>query len=400
MSFSSRIGTPLALPTTHEKWSRSYTASPNRSIVRDRLSQPSQLEDVCHYLKLDELSIEALHEVSKFYDATPAWWDLLDHLHRRYIEAGVLAIDAGMLPEEFGPAGRLLYAMLFLSLVPHVQRLHSLRGIDPAVTRDTLADLRHHMITYRNLTGHTGLSSVAWTAKTFDSEVFQIGRLQYQPHRLADPIVAMKCDQTLRVLAGDGLRLRPDGQFVDADRKISSEWWESNLLIEPERITGYANDGRGGFDNIPTTFNRSASRIVALHKSPSIAVHIPAGDSLKPDDCTRSFLLADQFYKQHFPGYRPTIATCHSWMMDHQLTAYLPPTSNIIDFQRRFTVYPLAEATDKQTMDRTQANRRADAAPTKLQRIIDEHTQRGGSWRMAAGITTWPAIATPCIDAR
>ncbi|MFD0555163.1 acyltransferase domain-containing protein [Streptomyces rectiviolaceus] len=68
-----------------------------------------------------------------------------------------------------------------------------------------------------------------------------------------------------------------------------------------------------------------------------LSVHIPEDGPLTPARCAASLRAARDFFTQHFPDETVQFATCSSWLLDDQLAAYLPPPSNILHFQRRFT---------------------------------------------------------------
>jgi hypothetical protein len=71
----------------------------------------------------------------------------------------------------------------------------------------------------------------------------------------------------------------------------------------------------------------------------SIGVHIPATGPLDPQACDASFARARDFFVTHFAD-RPAAFICHSWLLDPQLAEYLPAESNLVRFQRRFTLRP------------------------------------------------------------
>jgi hypothetical protein len=73
--------------------------------------------------------------------------------------------------------------------------------------------------------------------------------------------------------------------------------------------------------------------------SPMLLVHIP--DYCGPKDatsCTASLEAARGFFGRHFPQHRPAVLTGYSWLLDPQLNDYLPEDSNIVNFQRLFTI--------------------------------------------------------------
>lgn len=70
---------------------------------------------------------------------------------------------------------------------------------------------------------------------------------------------------------------------------------------------------------------------------PCLEVHIPGtGEPLDIDECKKSFALAREFFKKHFPDFDYKCFSCHSWLLDDTLKEYLKPDSNIIRFAELF----------------------------------------------------------------
>lgn len=69
---------------------------------------------------------------------------------------------------------------------------------------------------------------------------------------------------------------------------------------------------------------------------PVLEVHIPFGPKLTPEDAKASFALARKFFARYFPDYDYRCFTCHSWLLDEKLKAYLPAESNILRFAALF----------------------------------------------------------------
>lgn len=65
-------------------------------------------------------------------------------------------------------------------------------------------------------------------------------------------------------------------------------------------------------------------------------IHICAGEKLDVSECEKSLLFATDFFQKHFPNFKFTCFTCHSWLLDETLKKYLPETSNIIRFGDMF----------------------------------------------------------------
>lgn len=70
----------------------------------------------------------------------------------------------------------------------------------------------------------------------------------------------------------------------------------------------------------------------------TVAVHIPSGADLSPAAVDASLAQAAAFWAQHHPTYAGAPHTCHSWLLSPALTEFLDEGSNILAFQKRFTL--------------------------------------------------------------
>ncbi|MFF0724353.1 acyltransferase domain-containing protein [Streptomyces sp. NPDC004134] len=143
-------------------------------------------------------------------------------------------------------------------------------------------------------------------------------------------------------------------------------------------------------------------------------VHIPEGGPLDPQACEESYARAAEFFPRRFGaflyGAKDSAArgdlrmNCRSWLLDPQLAEYLPAGSNIVRFQRRFTLDPRdpadvpepdengLAASDRgivefvfRRMVRTPADVRALPARTTLERAVVSHIAGGGHWDTPRG---------------
>lgn len=123
---------------------------------------------------------------------------------------------------------------------------------------------------------------------------------------------------------------------------------------------------------------------------PALGVHIPALGPLTPAACDDSFEQARNFFPRHFPEHQVRVATCGSWLLDDQLVEYLPESSNIIQFQRRFTSAPNWHLPGDDDVIRFvfgYVPPSLDDLPqeTTLQRAAVEHIRSGRHWKIRNG---------------
>ena len=123
---------------------------------------------------------------------------------------------------------------------------------------------------------------------------------------------------------------------------------------------------------------------------PALGVHIPALGPLSPEACDASLARARAFYARHFPEERYEVGICESWLMDDQLMRYLPATSNIARFQRRFRLGDGWSRLADDDVVRFAFGRLPDdladlPQDTTLERAVVGHLRDGGHWYFRRG---------------
>ncbi|WP_329002604.1 acyltransferase domain-containing protein [Kribbella sp. NBC_00709] len=194
------------------------------------------------------------------------------------------------------------------------------------------------------------------------------------------------------------------------------ESWESLGALGDELASSRRLTGRAGLDaswGLPLVFTGAGFRLgrLAFERQPrqvdgatndflgtgesALNTHVPGSrEPLSEAACDTSFARAVELMDQ-LPEYVVGFA-CHSWLMDTQLTQYLPASSNIVRFQRRFTQFTDQVEADWAPLEHV-FHRRYDgpAVPksllddlpqrTTLERAIVTHLRRGGHWYNQTG---------------
>ena len=233
------------------------------------------------------------------------------------------------LPAQLGATGRCFWVWVYLAAVPALRRWHRAHGIADEVSDSTIADLGRHVRLYRRRTGSVGFDEQFWFGLHFRGDLFELGRLQFNPYRL---------------LTG------PAGPL----------FW-------------YAEPPGEGF----------------RPGDPALGVHIPESGPLTPAACDASFKAAQEFFARLFPSQTYRVATCTSWLMDDQLLEYLDADSNIVRFQRRFDLVPGVRDDDQSPVRfvfHQELSELDQLTPrTRLERAIVAHIAAGKHWHMRTG---------------
>ncbi|GAA3125644.1 MULTISPECIES: acyltransferase domain-containing protein [Nonomuraea] len=125
----------------------------------------------------------------------------------------------------------------------------------------------------------------------------------------------------------------------------------------------------------------------------AVQLHIPESGPLTPEAIDASLDRARAFFPRHFPDEHRTAFSCGSWLLDPQLSEYLPADSNIVRFQRRFELEPYEEPkgidADVEVLRfvfRTLTTP-LDQLPrrTALQRAVIDHLKAGRHWQWRDG---------------
>jgi hypothetical protein len=226
------------------------------------------------------------------------------------------------------PSLRYFYVWMYVAALPALRAWYEERDIPEEILRATVRDMGRQMALNRHRLGYGGLQvNASWPAYAFRGCLFQLGRLQFERGRVGGTTASEISRGGHRIVKGD----------------------------------------------------------------PVIAVHIPDySGPFDPASCDDSFARARAFFARYFPGETRPFVTCHSWLMARDLARYLPESSNILAFQRRFTIndrdYPVQDDDFFRFVFGTDASRIDDVPQdTSLQRAIVEHIRQGNHWRGAVG---------------
>lgn len=118
----------------------------------------------------------------------------------------------------------------------------------------------------------------------------------------------------------------------------------------------------------------------------AISTHIPEDGPLTPESVDDAFRQAVAFFGEHFSDYPTTVLHCSSWLLDPQLAEVLGPGSNMVQFQRRWTLEGEGADADGDAVfftfrRRAVVDRSGLPRDTTLQRAIIDRLDAGGHWR-------------------
>ena len=323
------VAAGLALDSAYVPWLRALDAV--EPLASFALPSRDEAEAVLVRLAVPDDDLDAVLSAWPEPDRDVELWWLLERCHARFVASMGdcdAFLDCPSLPRGLDLQGRCFWVFAYASMVEVIRAFHLARGVPDDISWATLGDVGQQLAVHRKRRGTTGLDLQWWLVAHFLGGLYALGRLQFHLYHLRVGI------------AGPPF-------WPDTD--------------EPGFRRGDA----------------------------TLGVHIPATGPLVPSECDASFALAGAFVKRHFPEHDFRVATCTSWLLDEQLADYLPDDSNIVRFQRRFTLVDGAIDDGRDTLrfvfDRVPKS--IDELPqrTTLERAIVGHLRNGGRWRTRTG---------------
>jgi hypothetical protein len=373
------------------------------SLKNDTVGElnPGKIRDICQWIGFRDDLVTACFEAAREIQALPEACEFLRTLRCMTLDFysdernGRWTWPMPCTNRWRSPS--MLYLVMFLSCVPHLQKLHREQGVSEWATKEILLDFESKIDIFIRQHGYPGLGTFRWFAEHVNGRIFHLGRLQFQFASFCACVNVFKhvSEDKLAVLAMPGQKFRPDGQYFDADRQI--------VLEESVRTSALVDDGTW-ITGTPITARGSASPDeIRLHKSewvsvlkqgdPVLNIHIPANTSrngpLTREACADSFRKALEFFPRYFPKFVFNAFMCNTWMLDVQLSDLLPANSNIVGFQDWYHLYPLLATSDSGIISFVFGEPfpgwNTVTPKTSLQEIAVRHVRQGNYWRVGGG---------------
>lgn len=233
--------------------------------------------------------------------------------------------------------------------------------------------------------GAYGYHLINWNQRAIDGTLFRIGRLEIELCRYESRSAVFENEKGELIALADGDSFHRDGIVLgSAGYKDDSGAFTPSLLESEDAYTGNPYDRLGRCSSEPIKLQKSKWKKLLSHGDKVIALHIPVGGSLAPDEVDRTLELTKRFVAEYFPEWDYRGFTCESWLLDPQLEALLGDESNIVKFGRRFLrvsvesggrspnyfvfMRPMDEEVDVSALTEN----------TRLERALKDHYSKGG----------------------
>lgn len=193
-------------------------------------------------------------------------------------------------------AQHMVLAVLLAYSLPHALERLRAEGVDEPVLEDTFSDFATWAQHYEARTGVRGIGELPWMLYAYTGRLFKLGRLMFETQF-----------------------------FPFAWYGFAVKGKPLPVLLPPEQAAAF----RGG-------------DLVFGPGSPIVNIHIPARGAMDAQAVEASFSQARSFFAAR--KYPSRVGICESWLLDEALASFLPESSNIVQFMRRYEKFPLPAA--------------------------------------------------------
>ncbi len=271
-------------------------------------------------------------------------WRLMYHHSKFKAFNGFPTLEKPLGKEQKG----IFYLLIGMDLVPFLRDLHGRMGVDEAVTRNNLTQIRDVNWSYRKGNeDHLGMDAgfMYWLKHQTDGNLFRIGRMQYFIKPSFGYIEAYRNRETGEViaLAEDGMKMTDDGFLCFKGEEATATWTTTHSTdFQAGTATGYVvSPSKGIVLKQTATLDLNVWKHVLGPGSLMLSMHIPGGGTMALKKCIESARDALVFFQKHFP-HKPVVGIdCISWIFGPQLEDMLEPDSNLVELMAAGYLYPV-----------------------------------------------------------
>ena len=346
--------------------------------------------------------INALVALAERINAEPHLQQCAQALHAQAYQQATTAIEPGP-ATLFGTEVNKLYLLLAVDAVRLLRAVHEERGIPAAITRESYGALS--MAARRYAEWHGGAIGMeewvfrSWFGETVASgNLYRLGRMEYIFQEFEGDLRLYRHRESgqVQALAEAGVRFTADGYrpFTVQERiynhygwspdTTTDDGWTATLEEDNQQVTGMPISPLGYAQPKPIHLAKTEWALVLQNGDTVLDMHIPNFMPLHLDLLHTSLQRALDFFPRYHPERPFRALVCDSWIFNTQWEEMLPPSSNLLAFQRQGYLYPIPThgagamyfLFGDQLIDPATAPQ-----DTTLRRAVIAHIQAGGKLR-------------------
>jgi|GEM_PF-1064147 len=282
--------------------------------------------------------------------------------------------------------GNAFFLLLAIDAAPRLIARNDARQIPPEITRATLGNLALMVARYaRYNQGNIGIEprALAWYRLIASGQLHRIGRFEFIVQPFFGQLRVYRHQTTGRALAlsEPGVGYTTEG-YIPLSNQATD--WYATLQENEQTVCGAMISPHGFARQEYVTLNKTQWELVLKPNDDVLVVHIPEGEPLTASSCLNSFREAAAFFTQHLQYKSLKAFTTNSWMFNTQLESMLPPTANLLAWQRELYLFPMP-STGRDGLyflfNRDEIDLATSPRDTRLRRAIIDHLASGQQLR-------------------
>lgn len=323
------------------------------------------------FAALDEIEADAdLLLLSNFFVS-----DLCAARHRLDID------DYHAMEPKRGMAHADLYSclLLFACIEPSMQRLEKLGVPRESYEKNPFIPAKHQLEKLRD-TGDGRVADFPWDLNFYTCSLFPIGRFNFIPFRLDDPIRVFRKGSETVAFFTEPRRIRRDGQLDGVNGQKDPGAIDIRYEEKDGVATGWPICPAGMVELQPRSIVLKEWETVLQTGDVLMGCHIPGGPGYDPQHLREDCLRCLAFFQKWFPEFSIRGFGSESWLYDPHLAMVLEGRGNITAMQRQMYIYPI-ESGDGQLWRELFGGKRLLAEVKKesrLQKAAAKYMERGG----------------------
>ncbi len=265
------------------------------------------------------------------------------------LEKWVLDLDRYQSDEYAPPKGNSIgfdFLHLFAALptiLGTVDHLRS-RGVPEDVIASTMKEYDFCVELRRSFTGRPSFDfgRLHWMRWMIHNRLIIVGNLKFDFFRERAPREACLYENACgkQILLANNVWVHSSGGALESAGLENPEGSFYATIEETEKaITGYPVY-EGVIQSEKISLSPTQWKCVLGENDPVVCVHIPFGAGLDHDLVAKSYQRAREIFASCYPDLSYKGFYTHTWLLSPQLRAHLKPTSNILAFQKDYTLFP------------------------------------------------------------
>lgn len=269
--------------------------------------------------------------------------------------------------------------LLFACIEPSLRRLEALGVPAEDYERVPFLPAKQQLAQLRD-TGDGRVADFPWDMNFYTCNLFRIGRFNFIPFRLGDPIRVFRKGKETVAFFTEPRRIRRDGQLDGVNGQKDPEAFETRYEEKDGMVTGWPICPAGVVEPRPRTLALDEWQPVLQMGDILMGFHIPGGLGYDPQHLREDCLRCDAFFRKWFPEIEIKGFGSESWLYDPHVAMALEGRGNIPLMQRQMYIYPIESGDGQLWKELFGGKKPLAGAPreSRLQQAAAAYMEQGG----------------------